>query len=157
MKLALQPANRNPCADCAFPKLSYDEALGPGLFTKTPGREPDGIAALPFEVLAPCFHNLRNPSSRQPVRIDFYFHDFHTLTNPFSRNSFVYTSIQTPGGVTGGSYPDWFCTGGAARAPSHFFSAICSLLESLASLLEPPVLCFQSFAVSFSKIPGIGG
>src|ERR1700730_16641337 len=133
MKLALQPANRNPCADCAFPKLSYDEALGPVLLTKAPGREPDGIAALPFEILIPCFHNLRIPSPRRPVRIDFYFHDFHTLTNPFSRNSFVCTSIQNHGGVTGGYYPNWFCTCRAARAPSHLSSNLQPLAVSCLS------------------------
>ena len=47
-----------------------------------------------------CFHNLTNPSSRLPAHIDFYFHHFHALTNPFSGKTFVFTSIQNPRGVT---------------------------------------------------------
>jgi hypothetical protein len=38
----------------------------------------------------------------RPIRpIDFYFSSFHQLTNPSSSNSFVFSSIQIPGGVSG--------------------------------------------------------
>ncbi len=33
----------------------------------------------------------------------------------------------------------------------------CALLNSLAAVFRPPVLCFQCFARSFSKTPGVGG
>ena len=40
------------------------------------------------------FHALTNPSS---TLIDLQVLYFHTLTNPFSRNPFPFTSIQNPG------------------------------------------------------------
>src|ERR1700739_2302682 len=33
----------------------------------------------------------------------------------------------------------------------------CALLNSLASLFATPLVCFQSLAASFAKIPGVGG
>ena len=33
----------------------------------------------------------------------------------------------------------------------------CALLNSLAAVFRPPVLCFQCFAHSLSKTPGVGG
>jgi len=48
---------------------------------------------LPF--LSPLyFHQLTNPSSS---RIDLQHLCFHSFTNPFFRNLFVFTSIQNPG------------------------------------------------------------
>src|SRR5258708_1946868 len=39
--------------------------------------------------------------------------------------------------------------------PANSFAPI--LLKSLAPLFASPVLCFQSFADSFAKMPGVGG
>lgn len=52
------------------------------------------------------FMSLRIHPSRLSPRIDFYFHDFHALTNPLIGNSFVFTSIQNPGGVSPTIVPD---------------------------------------------------
>jgi hypothetical protein len=98
MKLALQPANRNPCADHAFPNLSYDEARGPASSRRRPVGDPMELLRSHSKFSPLVFITLGIPLPASPVPIDFYFHDFHTLTNPFSRNSFVYTSIQNPGG-----------------------------------------------------------
>ena len=53
-------------------------------------------SALPFAfILSPLyFHQLTNPSSS---RIDLQHLCFHSFTNPFFRNLFVFTSIQNPG------------------------------------------------------------
>jgi hypothetical protein len=87
---------------------------------------------------------------------------FHILTNPFSRNSFTFTSIQTPGGV-GRFSPLYLATrlprssrGHSPLATSPLLSSTCRLLRSLCPLFRTPVLCFQSLAASFCKIPGWG-
>jgi hypothetical protein len=38
-----------------------------------------------------------------------------------------------------------------------FISSACGLFFSLGSLFHPPILCFQSFADSFAKTPGVWG
>src|SRR5882762_897497 len=43
--------------------------------------------------------NLQIPLSRLSTHIDFYFMYFQVLTNPFSTNPFLSTSIQNPRGV----------------------------------------------------------
>ena len=43
--------------------------------------------------------NLQIPLSRLSIRIDFYFMYSQALTNPFSTNPFLSTSIQNPRGV----------------------------------------------------------
>jgi hypothetical protein len=43
-----------------------------------------------------CFQELTNPSS---TLVDQHAPRFQTLTNPFSRNPFLFTSIQNPRGV----------------------------------------------------------
>ena len=87
---------------------------------------------------------------------------FHILTNPFSRNSFTFTSIQTPGGV-GGFSVLYLATrlprssrGHSPLAISPLLSSTCRLLRSLCPLFRTPVLCFQSLAASFCKTPGVG-
>jgi len=42
-----------------------------------------------------CFHNVANPSDCVVDLVSLYF---HRLTNPFSRNLFIFTSIQNPRG-----------------------------------------------------------
>src|SRR5882762_6661548 len=53
---------------------------------KIPTRRHASLPAL-------CFQHLTNPS---PSLIDSEAPYFHTLTNPFSRNPFTFTSIQNP-------------------------------------------------------------
>src|ERR1700738_4227021 len=88
---------------------------------------------------------------------------FHILTNPFSRNSFTFTSIQNPGGVGGfsalylatrHSFTPIFA---GPLATSPLLSSTCPPFRSLFPPFRPPVLCFQSFADSFCKTPGVGG
>jgi hypothetical protein len=43
------------------------------------------------------------PAGSPPI--DFQVLCFHDVTNPFSRNSFVFTSLQIPGGVGMNSHP----------------------------------------------------
>ena len=103
------------------------------------------------------FITLRIPLPCRPLRIDFYSHDFHTLTNPLSRNSFVCTSIQNHGGVTGGYYPNWFCTCRAARAPSHLFSNLQPLAVSCLSFGSSRPLFSIVCSLFFQNTRGVGG
>jgi hypothetical protein len=110
-----------------------------------------------------CFHALTNPSF---TLIDLQVLHFHTLTNPFSRNPFSFTSIQNPRGV-GGCVS--FSTlrrclprpGRGASALKNcltpFLTYSYGLLESLCPLFQARVLCFQSLADSFCKTPGVWG
>src|SRR6266853_327356 len=91
----------------------YNQAI-PNSFTKTPGvgaplLECRGLAAAfaaastpsnskwsthsPPAALHFIFQQLTNPS---PNTIDFFPLCFHSLTKPFSRKSFPFTSIQNP-------------------------------------------------------------
>src|SRR6266404_2261114 len=48
------------------------------------------------------------------------------------------------------------CKNDHSQTASLFFSEACRLFVSLASLFRTSVLCFQSLAASFGKIPGWG-
>jgi hypothetical protein len=74
---------------------------------------------------------------------------FHNLTNPFSRNSRVFTSIQNP--QVFGSFPVALSTSRRSRITSCAFSSACALFFSLAALFQGLDLCFQSFAHSCAK------
>jgi hypothetical protein len=163
-----------------------------------------------------CFHTPlprsargTNPFCHLLAHIDFYFHYFHVLTNPFSRNPFLFTSIQNPRGC-GVESPETvplFLCALSASVENPFFSHSCKLfvvakkvnsfgikqihtllqkhpgvaysqkpprlsqyawclrgksipfkhLPPLCPLSPPLVLCFQPFAASFPKTPGVGG
>jgi hypothetical protein len=60
-----------------------------------PARSSGGPLRYHLPFLSPLyFHQLTNPSSS---RIDLQHLCFHSFTNPFFRNLFVFTSIQNPG------------------------------------------------------------
>src|SRR5258708_36651916 len=62
---------------------------------------------------------------------------FHNLTNPFSRNLFIFTSIQNPGGCGGApsiSAPCPLCLCGK----SHVLSSLPPLFRLFALFLAPP-------------------
>jgi hypothetical protein len=95
---------------------------------------------------------------------------FHNLTNPFSRKSLVFTSIQIPRGVWRVLFPGCALCLGAPACPdpvgvaNSIFSAACSLLLalslegfSLGPLFRRRVVCFQRLTTSFGKMPGGGG
>jgi len=76
-----------------------------GLFVQNTGvwgtsatspRPPRLCVTICFFLSALYFHQLTNPPSS---RIDLQHLCFHSFTNPFFRNLFVFTSIQNPGGV----------------------------------------------------------
>jgi hypothetical protein len=95
----------------------------------------------------PCARHTR---STQPLC-------FHILTNPSSRKPLCFTFIQNPRGVT----PPMFLQRLGHLASRTFvanpiFSAACRLFVSLGSLSRIRSLCFQTFAASFSKTPGVG-
>jgi hypothetical protein len=84
---------------------------------------------------------------------------FHNLTNRFSRKPFIFTSIQIHRGITlrpsysrlirlCGSLSLWQISCSQQLAASY---------TSLCALFRTPILCFQSFAASFPKTPGVGG
>ena len=103
-----------------------------------------------------CFHALTNPSS---TLIDLQVLYFHTLTNPFPRNSFRFTSIQNPGGVGTMRLLQLRVLRASAlkNRLTPFLTYRCALLKSLCSLFQPRVLCFQSLADSFCKHRGVWG
>src|SRR5260370_8063918 len=80
-------------------------------------------------------------TTHQPL---FFALCFHTVTNPFSRNPFRFTSIQNPGG--GGI----FC---AHLATRHFPFVFISL-PPLWPLQKSQPLCNQANPASFCKTPG---
>ena len=116
------------------------------------------------------FHALTNPSS---TLIDLQVLYFHPSTNPFSCNPFPFTSIQNPGGSGDasrfqlrdrrlprpgrGACPLDRRASALKNRLTPFLTCGCALLKSLCSLLQPRVLCFQSFADSFCKTGGYGG
>jgi hypothetical protein len=108
------------------------------------------------------FIRLTNAFCHLLAHIDFYFHYFHALTHSFSRNPFLFTSIQNLGDVGPKSQkPPRFslrpqcrrlprpCRGGKFILFTH--------LPPLCPLFPPPVLCFQQLAASFLKTPWVGG
>ena len=103
-----------------------------------------------------CFHALTNPSCR-PIDLQVLY--FHTLTNPFSRNPFPFSSIQNPPGVGGVRLHQLcvLCASALKNCLTPFLTYCCALLKSLYSLFQPRVLCFQSLADSFCKTPGVWG
>src|ERR1700732_600651 len=163
MELALQPANRNACAARAFPKPSYLSRSLPMMkrwarpLHEEARSNPTELPRSNAKFSPLVFITLRIPLPCRPLRIDFYSHDFHTLTSPLSRNSFVCTSIQNPGRVTGGYYPNW-STLAAQREPQatsfQQFAASCSLLPLFWKL---PPFVFNRLQPLFPKHPGGGG
>ena len=103
-----------------------------------------------------CFHSLTNPSS---TVIDLQVPYFHTLTNPFSPNPFPVISMQNPGGVGDMRLLQLcvLCASALKNRLTPFLTNCCALLKSLCSLFQPRVLCFQSFADSLCKTPGVWG
>jgi len=118
-----------------------------------------------------CAHRVLCPlpapqlSGKTFERKRFVFHPilpplyFHTLTNRFSRKHFGFTFIRNPRGVTlrhsysrlirlCGSVSLWQIPCSQQLAASY---------TSLCALFRAPILCFQSFAASFPKTPGVGG
>jgi hypothetical protein len=99
-----------------------------------------------------CFHDLTNPSFRLPTHIDFYFHDFHALTNPFSSKGFIFTSIQNPQGVAHQHFSN-FQVFGHSNVSSLVFSHCCTLF-----VVVKKVICIgiSNFWTLFAKHPGWG-
>src|SRR6266853_6591936 len=88
------------------------------------------------------------------------------LQTPFFANPFLSHLYKTPG-CRGGASGFQLCCRRLAR-PGRGTSALknrltpfltysCGLLESLCSLFQPRVLCFQSLADSSCKTPGVWG
>jgi hypothetical protein len=83
---------------------------------------------------------------------------FHILTNCFSRNAFVFTTIRIAPECHPPAPPIRTVLRLCAlcvSAVSCVFSFSCGLFISLAALFQAPVLCFQSFAHSSTKTPGV--
>ena len=83
---------------------------------------------------------------------------FATLTDSLSRKSFPCHSYANTGDVGHSRYKFAlrFSTGHRSRVTSHVLSCACALFISLCALFRAPILCFQSFADSFAKTPGVG-
>jgi hypothetical protein len=80
---------------------------------------------------------------------------FHTLTNPFSHNSLVFTSIQNPG-----VSPSLACSKNVLASVLSgplwqipFFQQLAASLRSQ----ESQLLCNQANPASFSETPGVWG
>jgi len=93
-----------------------------------------------------CFHVIAHSFPQRRSAIRFAFNNLHTL------------SIATGGGTPRHSYSSLLrlCVSVSLwQIPcSQQLAASCT---SLRALFRPPFLCFQSFAASFSKTPGLGG
>ena len=89
---------------------------------------------------------------------------FHILTNCFSRNPFILTTIRIAPGCGGTSLQSLskLCASAPLPAPAlsgwqiHCFQAFAASFPSLCALFCTPSLCFQSLAASFPKTPGGG-
>ena len=83
---------------------------------------------------------------------------FHTLTNPFSCNPFLFTSIQNPRGcgVKNPKLSTAFSVRSMPLWQIHLFQGLAASLASLCTLFRTRFLYFQSLAASFRKIPGVG-
>jgi hypothetical protein len=86
---------------------------------------------------------------------------FHILTNCFSRNPFILTTIPIAPRVWGYKPPNLPPNSVPPRRclPAwqiHCFQAFAASFPPLCALFCTPSLCFQSFAASFRKIPGVG-
>jgi hypothetical protein len=82
--------------------------------------------------------------------IDFYLLSLLTLTNPFSSNSFLFSSIQNPGG-----YPPHLDIFSILHPPfSAFFFVFCRL-RTLCPNFKTQLPCFQLDADSFAKTGGV--
>jgi hypothetical protein len=79
--------------------------------------------------------------------IDFYPDFFHQLTNPSSRNSFLFSSIQNPGGCR--TPLGCFRTVHCPLPTIHFHF---SRLRTLCLTCKTQLLCFQGDADSLRKI-----
>src|ERR1700737_3676147 len=131
LRLALKPfnlqslishlTNSNGCGNLRTKVLLTVSPFGPFLFSAT----PCVFATVRFLSLLPAEASLC----------------FHNLTNPFSRNPFIFTSIQNPRGC--GGYSVRLFTSRRSRGTSHALSMACRLLFSLGSLFRIPFLCFQ--------------
>src|SRR5258708_25491178 len=81
---------------------------------------------------------------------------FHNLTNPFSRNLFIFTSIQNPGGA--GVRPRSQLRVRCASVANPMFSAVCRLfVVSLRSFLHLLPLFSIACGLFFQNTPGGGG
>jgi hypothetical protein len=92
---------------------------------------------------------------------------FHTVTNPFSRNPFRFTSIQNPGGR--GSSALYLATRHSPlplsfhQLPAAVSQCLCgkphvlSILRTLCHSQKSQLLCNQANPDSFSETPGVGG
>jgi hypothetical protein len=112
----------------------------------------------------PCsaVHSVR-PASRTALErvlsfaIDFLLLCFQNLTNPFSRNSRVFTSIQNPrcGGQFGSLVHESQVTSRGSRIhKSRLFICLPPLFLFFYALSRILCLCFQSLARSFAKYRG---
>jgi len=143
-------------------------------FSRTP--------ALPFPMVAPVpaqIPNLRPRSPAAPLRrralpllathypLSTLFLSalcFHILTNCFSRNSFILTTIRIAPGCGGTNLQSLseLCASAPLPSPTlsgwqiHCFQAFAASFPPLCALFCTPSLCFQSLAASFRKIPGVG-
>ncbi len=138
MKLASQLLPRNPHAKRILPNTfqrSDDLARFLPILPSAPRLIVFTLRRLHSQILALCFHN---------------------LTNPFSRNLFIFTSIQNPGGCGGApsiSAPCPLCLCGK----SHVLSSLPPLCRLFALFSAPPSFVFNRLRPLFPKHPGWGG
>jgi hypothetical protein len=146
------PAHSRPSCK---PRLLTASPFGP-LIPPQPdvfSRVPRPIHCQPLTPFSAAlyFHNLTNPFSSAIDKDLLYLQE---LTNPFFRNSPVFTFIQNPGGV------EVFLSGWS-RVTGHesqvtSFHLLAASLASLCALSCTRFLYFQQLAASFRKTPGWG-
>jgi hypothetical protein len=123
----------------------------PDVFSRFP--EPTHCPSHYPPSVALYFHNLTNPPSSA---IDKDLLCLQELTNPFSRNSLVFTSIQNPGGA--GAFLSGCSREHGSRVTSHVLSFACSLFAvSLRFFFALVPFVFKSLQPLFQKHPGWGG
>jgi len=81
---------------------------------------------------------------------------FHILTNPFSRNSLVFTTIRIAQGCGVFLFLDVHESQVTQPQVTHFHG-IAASFASLGPLFRNLSLYFQQLAASFCKTPGVGG
>ena len=132
------------------PRSAYSEQLLRSAHRLTPAP----VAFASSQILLPL-----SVSRRLCGNLNLFALCFHGLTNCFSRNPFLFTIIcVAPGvGVTNSPilplFPLWLGVSVANPIPSRVWG----LFNSLAVFFRTPILCFQSFAHSSTKTPGVGG
>jgi hypothetical protein len=130
MRSAPQPSSPlSPCLSGASGFLNVPSRRPRCSHSQFPPYNPEAFNTFPFNFLPPlcpllatpilCFQSLtasfhKTPGVGYPPAVDFDFRVsvfdslplcFHNLTNPFSRNSFVLTSIQNPRGCGRRTFP----------------------------------------------------